>query len=473
MRLLASRLRNQEFGTSYWDCILSLFLLCVLAALSFPIFHHSQARAREAAAKQWLREWTHQQALHCSRTFPVQVCTREELLYAGLPSADLNPDPDDYQFSITNSDHTWIAAVHPVDRNSGFKSFLVDSSLFIFSRETDFGEASLAANNEEEVAGKVGVIHRPRSSGEEGSRRPRAELSESEAVESPKDILKPSVPPGSTYHLGIATILGIWRILSKWGLRSGQKSADRRKQGKKDRKPQPERFAWTNGSRRKLSDATGNKDSLSLESNGVRWRKRETYQPGLAGLLNTQGAEPTGPQRLEIPVDKGQENGHKTLDEFPVEFYRCVISHNSKDGQIVRKIYEALGEKGVQAWFAPVNLQPGQRFRQVFNLQIQKAEKVLVFLSKNSIRSQEVAREVRRVLQEEVQTGREIVFPIRLDDAISQSSEECFKELWEERHIFDFQQWEDEMGFKEGIVRLTRHLEKAKAPRGQAGPGPQ
>lgn len=149
------------------------------------------------------------------------------------------------------------------------------------------------------------------------------------------------------------------------------------------------------------------------------------------------------------------------LDQTPIQFYSCFVSYNSEDERVARRIHEALDKKGVRSWFAPEDLKIGARFRQVIADEIRTRDKLLVILSANSIESPEVAREVRRGLREEDKTGRIILFPIRLDDSISETEHEWAEELQQERHIGDFRDWESDSGFSNAFDRLVRDLEKA------------
>ncbi len=149
------------------------------------------------------------------------------------------------------------------------------------------------------------------------------------------------------------------------------------------------------------------------------------------------------------------------IEQTPIEFHSCFISYNSKDEEIAKKIHEGLDKKGVRSFFAPVDLRIGSRFRQVIADEIRKREKLLVILSSNSIESPEVAREVRRGLREEDRTGKAILFPIRLDDSVFETSQEWAEELHQERHIGDFTNWQDDAGFNNAFDRLIRDLEKA------------
>ena len=85
-------------------------------------------------------------------------------------------------------------------------------------------------------------------------------------------------------------------------------------------------------------------------------------------------------------------------------------------------------------------------------------DKLLLILSEHSVESRWVAYEVETALSREIRQEREILFPIRIDDAVFHSVTDWSRELREERHIGDFTQWSDPEHYQTVFHRLLRDL---------------
>lgn len=113
----------------------------------------------------------------------------------------------------------------------------------------------------------------------------------------------------------------------------------------------------------------------------------------------------------------------------PLQFYSCFISYSSKDQKFTQKLHDDLQDKGVRCWFAPENLKIGDRLHETIDESIKLREKLLLILSHNSIGSAWVEREVRIALEEEKRRGETMLYPVRLDDAVMDSTTQ-----WAARH---------------------------------------
>ena len=143
----------------------------------------------------------------------------------------------------------------------------------------------------------------------------------------------------------------------------------------------------------------------------------------------------------------------------PIEFYSCFISHSSKDGEFVRRLHAVLQQAGVRCWFAPEDLKIGDKFRTRIDESIRLYDKLLLILTKNSIPSPWVEEEVEAALEKErKQSGKLVLFPIRLDDAVMEADQAWAASLRRTRHIGDFRNWKDHDAFKNSFDRLLRDL---------------
>ncbi|MDQ1593262.1 MAG: hypothetical protein QOG71_3889 [Pyrinomonadaceae bacterium] len=142
----------------------------------------------------------------------------------------------------------------------------------------------------------------------------------------------------------------------------------------------------------------------------------------------------------------------------PIQFYSCFISYSSKDQDFAERLYADLQNKGVRCWFAPEDLKIGDKIRDRIDESIRLRDKLLLILSENSIASDWVEHEVESALEEEGRTGRTILFPIRLDDAVMESNKAWAALIRRTRHVGDFTRWKDQDSYQKAFDRLLRDL---------------
>lgn len=152
------------------------------------------------------------------------------------------------------------------------------------------------------------------------------------------------------------------------------------------------------------------------------------------------------------------------LTPRPIQYQSLFISYASQDEVIARRLYAALREHDVPCWFAPHDLQPGNYFRERIDQAIHTQDKLLLLLSENSVQSGWVRYEVELALARENRQQREILFPIRLDDAIFHCTASWATSLQATRHIGDFTGWRDGVTYNQAFTTLLRHLKVAKSP---------
>jgi hypothetical protein len=168
----------------------------------------------------------------------------------------------------------------------------------------------------------------------------------------------------------------------------------------------------------------------------------------LAGV----GTTATPKKVMDIPTIEGQT--------ISIQYYSCFISYSSPDEIFARRLHTDLQDHGVRCWFAPHDLRPGQLIRKGVDEAIHLQDKLLLILSEHSVESGWVSYEVETALTREIQQKREILFPIRIDDTISQSTTDWARKLWDQRHIGDFRQWTDPEHYQKVFQRLLRDLKQ-------------
>jgi hypothetical protein len=145
-----------------------------------------------------------------------------------------------------------------------------------------------------------------------------------------------------------------------------------------------------------------------------------------------------------------------------IDYYTCFISHSSKDEEFAKRLHADLQIAGVRCWFAPEDMKIGDRIRPRIDESIRLYDKLLIVLSEHSVVSQWVEHEVETALGKELEGKPNVLFPIRLDEAVMQSRTGWASHIRLTRHIGDFIRWKDHDEYKKAFDRLLRDL-KAEA----------
>ena len=147
-----------------------------------------------------------------------------------------------------------------------------------------------------------------------------------------------------------------------------------------------------------------------------------------------------------------------SLVNEPIQFYSCFISYSTLDKEFVDSLYADLQMKGVRCWFAPEDLKIGDLFRQRIDDAIRLHDKLLLVLSEHSVGSDWVREEVESCLERERREKRTVLFPVRLDEAVIDTTEAWAASIRRQRHIGDFRDWKSHDAYKGGLKRLLRDL---------------
>src|SRR3954447_15156731 len=147
-----------------------------------------------------------------------------------------------------------------------------------------------------------------------------------------------------------------------------------------------------------------------------------------------------------------------------IDYYSCFLSYSSKDDEFARRLYNDLQGKNIRTWFAPEELKIGDRFRSRIDESIRIHDKLVLILSANSITSDWVQTEVERALERERKEGKDILFPIAIDDAGFNSDEPWPADIRRKRHIGDFRKWKSHDDYTAAFERLVRDLKKSQPP---------
>jgi hypothetical protein len=142
----------------------------------------------------------------------------------------------------------------------------------------------------------------------------------------------------------------------------------------------------------------------------------------------------------------------------PIQLYSCFISHSSRDREFCERLHNDLQAAGVRCWFAPEDLKTGDRFRDEIESAIRLHDKLLLVLSENSVQSDWVRSEVDGAFERETREHKQVLFPVRLDDAVMDTPKAWAADIRRQRHIGDFSGWKDHDSYKKAFDRLLRDL---------------
>ena len=131
------------------------------------------------------------------------------------------------------------------------------------------------------------------------------------------------------------------------------------------------------------------------------------------------------------------------LNEKAFEHNSCFISFSGNDRNFVEKIGNDLQREGIRCWYAPEEMKMGDAIRQQVDQLIRIQDKLLVILSKFSVESQWIQKEVAAALKEERNRNRAVLFPLRLDNGGMDTEKDWLVKLQKNRRIYDFSAWEN------------------------------
>lgn len=147
-----------------------------------------------------------------------------------------------------------------------------------------------------------------------------------------------------------------------------------------------------------------------------------------------------------------------SLISNPIEYFSAFISFSSKDQDFAERLHNDLQENGVRCWFAPEDLKIGKKLRIGIDESIRLHDKLLIILSSNSVTSDWVEQEVETALEREKELDSEVLFPVRLDDAVMNIKTGWPGLIRKTRNIGDFRNWKDHKSYQEAFERLLHDL---------------
>jgi hypothetical protein len=147
--------------------------------------------------------------------------------------------------------------------------------------------------------------------------------------------------------------------------------------------------------------------------------------------------------------------GSLTGDAF--EFYTCFISFTERDDAFSQRLYDDLKAAGIRCWRWKEDARWGRALIGEVDQAIRHYDKLVVVISAAALSSEPVIREIERALQREEREKREVLFPIRLDDAVF-SWDHALQPDVVRKFVGDFREWHEQARYDAALQRLVRDL---------------
>ena len=146
------------------------------------------------------------------------------------------------------------------------------------------------------------------------------------------------------------------------------------------------------------------------------------------------------------------------VQENPIEFFTCCISFSSHDSDFATRLHADLQQANVCCWVAPGDLEGEETFWHRLDESFCLYDKLLVVLSQHSVNSTWVEREIMAAPEKELTYNKLVLFPIKLDEQIMQTTLPWATEIRTGHSIGDFTRWKDDTAYQQAFSRLLRDL---------------
>ena len=144
--------------------------------------------------------------------------------------------------------------------------------------------------------------------------------------------------------------------------------------------------------------------------------------------------------------------------ERSIEFYSCFISYASQDKDFAYKLHDDLQKVGVRCWLDVKDLKIGERLVDQIDRAILVHDKVLLVLSAASVNSFWVQHEIEHAFELERARKKTILFPIRVDNSVFESTSNSALHLVRQKFIGDFSNWKSQKSYELAFKHLVRDL---------------
>lgn len=145
------------------------------------------------------------------------------------------------------------------------------------------------------------------------------------------------------------------------------------------------------------------------------------------------------------------------LAAHAVEYSMCFLICASEDQTFAESLYASLQHEGIRCWLAWDDYMVKQRIDEAMRVY----DRVLLVLSRDSVDSpaEWVEYAIEAALAKEHREQRVVLFPIRLDSAVLESTASWAVQLRNTRQIEDFTRWQDHDAYAQGLRWLLRGVQ--------------
>lgn len=150
-----------------------------------------------------------------------------------------------------------------------------------------------------------------------------------------------------------------------------------------------------------------------------------------------------------------------SLTNAPIDFESCFISYSTSDIEFCRMLRRELLDLGVNAWIFDEDAQWGKPMWGEIDQSIRIHDRVVVVCSESSLKSGPVLREIERALRREDAEGKDVLFPIRLDDYIFKGWQHPRKDDVLSKTVGDFSGWRDHAKMRMAMIRFAQSLTRS------------
>jgi hypothetical protein len=162
------------------------------------------------------------------------------------------------------------------------------------------------------------------------------------------------------------------------------------------------------------------------------------------------------------------------LYERETTFFSCFISYARADSEFANHLRGYLLKSGISCWQDTEDLRGGSHWRGQIYEAIENQDKLVLVCSRSSLTRPAVVEEILEAIDRERESGKQKLFPIRLDDYIFSDEMESLARTkvahgeWRENwvvyirsyHIPDFSIWTNAIKFGSEFKRLVEALKK-------------
>lgn len=141
-----------------------------------------------------------------------------------------------------------------------------------------------------------------------------------------------------------------------------------------------------------------------------------------------------------------------------IPIYSAFIRYSDKDKLFARRLHADLQANKVRVWLAPGDL-IGDRFWAEVGRVLRVYDKLMVVLSGTSVASDWVVKQVEAAFEKERNEKRTVLFPVRVDETVMETSQAWAADIRRTRHIGDFTQWDNPIAYQDNINRLLGDLQ--------------